>query len=58
MTRDEVEAALKRAGLEIPEAERAEIAAAAHFIEEMAARVGVRREMTAEPAHIFVMPGD
>ena len=37
MTRAEVEAALARAGLEVPEREKPEIAAAAHFIEEMAA---------------------
>ena len=46
MTPAEVEAALTRAGLEIPEREKPEIAAAAHFIEEMAA----------EPAHIFPPP--
>ena len=39
MIRAEVEAALARAGLEVPERERAEIAAAAHFIEEMAQRM-------------------
>ena len=56
MTRAEVEAALARAGLDVPERERAEIAAAAHFIEEMAARVKVKRDMSAEPAHIFPPP--
>ena len=58
MTRAEVETALARAGLEVPERERAEIAAAAHFIEEMAARVRGRRAMSAEPAHIFPPPGE
>ena len=58
MTRAEVEAALARAGLEVPERERAEIAAAAHFIEEMAKRVRGRRAMSAEPAHIFPPPGE
>ena len=58
MTRGEVEAALARAGLDIPEREKTEIAAAAHFIEEMAARLGRRREMGAEPAHIFPPPGE
>jgi hypothetical protein len=56
MTRTEVEAALARAGLEIPEREKPEIAAAAHFIEEMAARLRRKREMGAEPAHIFPPP--
>jgi hypothetical protein len=56
MTRAEVEAALARAGLEVPERERAEIAAAAHFIEEMTQRVRGRRVMGAEPAHIFPPP--
>ena len=58
MTRAEVEAALARAGLEIPEREKPEIAAAAHFIEEMAARLRRKREMGAEPAHIFPPPGE
>ena len=53
MTRAEVEAALAAAGLEIPEREKPEIAAAAHFIEEMVARLRRKREMAAEPAHIF-----
>ena len=58
MTREEVEAALARAGLDIPEREKPAIAAAAHFIEEMAARLRRRREMGAEPAHIFPPPGE
>ena len=58
MTRVEVEAALARAGLRIPEREKPEIAAAAHFIEEMAARLRRKREMGAEPAHIFPPPGE
>jgi hypothetical protein len=53
----EVEAALARAGLDIPEREKPEIAAAAHYIAEMAARVRGDREMGAEPAHIFPDPG-
>jgi len=56
MTRDEVEKALARAGLAVPEREMPEIAAAAHFIEEMAQRVRGPRDMAAEPAHIFVLP--
>jgi hypothetical protein len=58
MTRGEVEAALARAGLEIPEHEKPEIVAAAHFIEEMAVRLRRKREMAAEPAHIFPPPGE
>jgi len=58
MTRAEVEAALAAAGLEIPEREKPEIAAAAHFIEEMVARLRRKREMVAEPAHIFPPPGE
>ena len=57
MTRVEVEAALARAGLDIPEREKVEIAAAAHFVEEMTARLRRKREMAAEPAHIFPPPG-
>jgi hypothetical protein len=57
MTRQEVETALARAGLDVPERERPEIAAAAHFIEEMAVRVRSKRELGAEPAHIFPPPG-
>ena len=56
MTQAEVKAALARAGLEVPEREKPEIAAAAHFIEEMAARVRVKRDMSAEPAHVFPPP--
>jgi len=58
ITRAEVAAALARAGLDIPEREKPEIAAAAHFIEEMVARLRRKREMGAEPAHIFPPPGD
>jgi hypothetical protein len=57
MTRAEVEAALARAGLDIPEREKTEIAASAHFVEEMAERLRRRRAMAAEPAHIFPPPG-
>jgi hypothetical protein len=58
MTRAEIEAALARAGLDIPEREKPEIAAAAHFIEEMAVRLRRKRTMAAEPAHIFPSPGE
>ena len=56
MSRAEVEAALARAGLDVPEPERQDIAAAAHFIDEMVKRVRGRRAMGAEPAHIFPPP--
>jgi hypothetical protein len=56
ITRQEVETALIRAGLDVPEREKPEIAAAAHFIEEMAARLRTSREMSAEPANIFPPP--
>jgi hypothetical protein len=58
MTRAEIEAALAQAGLDVPEREKPEIAGAAHFIEEMAARLRRKRTMAAEPAHIFPPPGD
>jgi hypothetical protein len=57
MTRAEVETALARAGLDVPERERQDIADAAHFVEEMAERVRGKRAMGAEPAHIFPPPG-
>jgi len=57
MTPQEVETALGRGGLEVPEREKPEIAGAAHFIEEMAARMRTKREMSAEAAHIFPPPG-
>jgi hypothetical protein len=57
ITSAEVETALARAGLDVPESAKREIASAAHFIEEMAARVRGKREMGAEPAHIFPPPG-
>ena len=56
MSRGEVERALARAGLDVPEREKPEIAGAAHFIEEMTARLRIRRNMAAEPAHIFPPP--
>ena len=58
MTPGEVEAVLARAGLEIPQREKPEIAAAAHFIAEMVALVRTNREIDAEPAHIFPPPGE
>jgi len=57
MTRAEVETALARAGLDVPERERRDIADAAHFVDEMAERVRGKRAMGAEPAHVFPPPG-
>ena len=42
MTRTELEAALTRLGLDVPEKERAELADAAHYITEMVARLRLR----------------
>jgi hypothetical protein len=57
MTRADVEAVLARARLDIPEREKAEIVAAAHFVDEMVQRLRRKREMAAEPAHIFPPQG-
>ena len=58
MTREELDLALARLGLEVPERERDEIAAAAHLIAEMAARLRPAggREASAEPAHVVRFP--
>lgn len=58
MTRQELDAALARLGLAVPEKERDEIAAAAHFIEAMAARLRPPggRDVAAEPAHTVAFP--
>ena len=58
MTRAELDAALARLGLDVPEKERDEIAAAAHFIAEMVARLRPPggRDVAAEPAHVVRFP--
>ena len=58
MTRAELDAALARLGLAVPLAEREGIAAAAHFIEEMQARLRPPggRDVAAEPAHVVRFP--
>ena len=58
MTRQELDAALARLGLDVPERERDDIAAAAHFIAEMAARLRPPggRGVSAEPAHVVRFP--
>lgn len=54
MSRAELDAALARLGLDVPEKERDEIAAAAHYVAEMAARLRPPggRDVAAEPAHV------
>jgi hypothetical protein len=58
MTRAELDAALAGLGLDVPAAERDEIAAAAHFIAEMVARLRPPggRDVAAEPAHVVRFP--
>ena len=58
MTRTELDMALARLGLAVPEKERDEIAAAAAFIDEMAARLRPPggRDVAAEPAHVVKFP--
>ena len=56
MTRTELDAALARLGLDVPPAERNEIAAAAHFVAEMTARLRTPRDVAAEPAHVVRFP--
>jgi len=57
MTRQELDAALARLGLKVPEAERDGILGAAKYIEEMAALVKKPRAVGAEPAHTVAFPG-
>jgi len=56
MSREELDAAFARLGLQVPEAERGDIAAAVRFIEEMAASVRKPRAVGAEPAHTVAFP--
>jgi hypothetical protein len=58
MTRQELDAALARLGLDVPEKERDEIAAASHFVEEMVARLRPPRgrDVAVEPAHVVRFP--
>ena len=58
MTRQELDLRLTRLGLAVPERERDEIAAAAHLIEEMTARLRPSggRPVAAEPAHVVRFP--
>ena len=56
MTRQELNAALARLGLDVPETERGEILAAAPMYEEMARLVKKSRWVGAEPAHTPAFP--
>ena len=58
MTRQELDAAIARLGLDVPEKERDAIAAAAYVVEDMVARVRPAggRDVTAEPAHVVRFP--
>jgi hypothetical protein len=57
MTRQELDAALARLGLNVPEAERGDITAATRILEEMLARLRpAGRSVFAEPAHTVAFP--
>jgi hypothetical protein len=58
MTRQELDAALARLGLDVPEKERDEIAAAAQLYEDMARQVKTPRWVGAEPAHTPAFPAN
>lgn len=57
MTRQELDAALARLGLDVPDKERDEILAAAPLYEEMARLAKKPRPVGAEPAHTVCFPG-
>jgi hypothetical protein len=56
MTRQELDAALARLGLDVPEAERDGIAAAADHLARITALMRKPREVGAEPAHVVRFP--
>ena len=58
MTRQELDAALARLGLAVPDSERDEIAAATRLLEDMQARLRPPggRDVAAEPAHVVRFP--
>jgi hypothetical protein len=59
MTRAELDAALARLGLDVPEKEREEILAQAPLLEAIRARLRPPgRSVMAEPAHVVKFPED
>jgi hypothetical protein len=56
MTRQEIDAAMARLGLKVPEKERDELVAASPFVEKMAALVKKPRWVGAEPLHTVTFP--
>ncbi|HTZ36370.1 MAG TPA: hypothetical protein VMB84_10125 [Stellaceae bacterium] len=56
MTRQELDAALARLGLDVPEKERDELVANARYVEEMVRLVRKPRAVGAEPAHTVAFP--
>jgi hypothetical protein len=58
MTRSELDAALARLGLAVPEMERDDIAAATQLLEDMLKRLRPAggRNVAAEPAHVVKFP--
>ena len=56
MTRQEIDAAMARLGLNVPERERDELVGASRYIEEMARLVKKPRPVGAEPAHAPAFP--
>ncbi len=56
MTRQELDAALARLGLDVPDKERDELVDAAQYIEKMAELVKKPRPVGAEPAHTVAFP--
>jgi len=56
MTRAELDAVLARLGLDVPEAERDEIAANTPYAEKMVELVKKPRWVGAEPAHTVAFP--
>ncbi|HZK89248.1 MAG TPA: hypothetical protein VFC56_03780 [Stellaceae bacterium] len=56
MTRVELDAALARLGLDVPERERQELVGAVGYVAEMARLVKKPRWVGAEPAHTVAFP--
>jgi hypothetical protein len=56
MTRQEIDAAMARLGLKVPEKECDDLAAASKYVEEMARLVSKPRPVGAEPLHTPEFP--